>query len=110
MDLLHGCAGVLHGDEGFLVDVCGFDGVDLLLEHGDLPVGLLEGVLVLLLAFEGVAGDCLHKEDTFISMVFPSFHSFHALDCDVEKYFLQCAIPGAILSIKGGPAHRSCSW
>ena len=55
MDLLHCCAGILHGDEGFLVDVCGFDGVDLLLEHGDLPVGLFKGVLVLLLAFEGVA-------------------------------------------------------
>ena len=58
VDLLHGRAGVLHGDEGFLVDVCGFDGVDLLLEHGDLAVGLFEGVLVLLLAFEGVAGNC----------------------------------------------------
>ena len=57
VDLLHGGAGVLHGDEGFLVDVCGLDGVDLLLEHGDLAVGLFERVLVLLLAFEGVAGD-----------------------------------------------------
>ena len=57
MDLLHGSAGVLHGDEGFLVDVCGFDGVDLLLEHGDLAVGLFEGVLVLLLALECVAGN-----------------------------------------------------
>ncbi len=56
VDLLHGSAGILHGDEGFLVDVCGFDGVDLLLEHGDLAAGLFEGVLVLLLAFEGVAG------------------------------------------------------
>lgn len=57
MDLLHGRAGVFHRDEGFLVDVCGFDGVDLLLEHGDLAVGLFEGVLVLLLSFEGVAGN-----------------------------------------------------
>lgn len=56
MDLLHGGAGVLHGDEGFLVDICGFDRVDLLFEHGDLAVGLFEGVLVLLLAFEGVTG------------------------------------------------------
>lgn len=51
MDLLHSRASVLHGDEGFLVDVCGFDGVDLLLEHGDLAIGLFEGVLVCLLAF-----------------------------------------------------------
>ena len=56
MDLLHGRAGVLHRDEGFLVDVCGFNRVDLLLEHGDLAVGLFEGVLVLLLTFKGVAG------------------------------------------------------
>ena len=56
VDLFHGGASVLHCDEGFLVDVCGFDGVDLLLEHGDLAVGLFEGVLVLLLAFEGIAG------------------------------------------------------
>ena len=54
VDLLHGGASILHSDEGFLVDVCGFDGVDLLLEHGDLAVGLFEGVLVLLLSFEGV--------------------------------------------------------
>ena len=56
MNLLHSSAGILHSDEGFLVDVCGFDGVYLLLEHGDLAVGLFEGVLVLLLTFEGVAG------------------------------------------------------
>ena len=72
MDLLHGGAGVLHGDEGFLVDVCGFDGVDLLLEHGDLPVGLFEGVLVLLLAFEGVAGDCFAKGNILLAQVLPS--------------------------------------
>ncbi len=42
MDGLHSGAGVLHGGKGFLVDVCGFDGVDLLLEHGYLAVGLLE--------------------------------------------------------------------
>ena len=40
VDLLHGGAGVLHGDESFLVDVCGFDGVDLLFEHGDLAISL----------------------------------------------------------------------
>ena len=57
VDLLHSGASVLHCYESFLVDVCGFDGVDLLLQHADLAVGLLEGVLVLLLAFEGVAGD-----------------------------------------------------
>lgn len=51
MDLLHSRAGILHGDEGFLVDVCGFDRVDLLLKHGYLAAGLFEGVLVLLLAF-----------------------------------------------------------
>ena len=56
VDLFHGGAGVLHGDESFLVDVCRFDGVDLLFEHGDLAVGLFEGVFVLLLAFESVAG------------------------------------------------------
>ena len=56
MDLSHSGAGILHGDEGFLVDVCGLDGVDLLFEHGDLTVGLFKGVLVLLLAFESAAG------------------------------------------------------
>lgn len=30
VDLLHSGAGVLHRDESFLVDVCGFDGIDLL--------------------------------------------------------------------------------
>ena len=53
---LHGSAGVLHGSKGFLVDVCGFDGVDLLFEHGYLAICLLEGVFVLLLAFERGAG------------------------------------------------------
>lgn len=56
MDLLHRRAGVLHRDKGFLVDVCGLYGVDLLLEHRDLAVGLLEGVLVLLFALECVFG------------------------------------------------------
>ena len=58
VNLLHGLSGILHRDKGFLVDVCGFDGVDLLLEHGDLAVGLFEGLLVLLFALEGVFGRC----------------------------------------------------
>ena len=69
MDLFHGFAGILHGDEGLLVDVGGFDGVDLLFEHGDLAGGLLEGVLMLLLAFEGVACSCKENNNTV------SFHS-----------------------------------
>ena len=68
MDLLHSGAGILHGDEGFLVDVCGFDGVDLLLEHGDLAVGLFEGVLVLLLSFEGVP--CGYAEQILAGLKF----------------------------------------
>ena len=56
VDLFHGGAGIFHGEEGFLVDICGFDGVDLLFEHGDCGRGLFQGVLELLLAFEGVAG------------------------------------------------------
>ena len=68
VDFFHSFAGVLHGDEGFLVNVRGFDGVDLLFEHGNLAGGLLEGVLMLLLAFEGVACSCRHKNSTI------SFH------------------------------------
>lgn len=48
---LHCRAGVLHRGEGFLVDVCGFDGVYLLLQHGYLAGRLFEGVFVLLFAF-----------------------------------------------------------
>ena len=55
---LHGGAGVLHRGQGLLVDVCGLNRVYLLLEHGDLAVGLFEGVLVLLFALEGRAGSC----------------------------------------------------
>lgn len=55
---LHRRAGVLHRGEGFLVDVGGFDGVYLLLEHGYLARGLFQGVFVLLFAFEGGAGGC----------------------------------------------------
>lgn len=62
VDGLHGGAGVLHGGEGFLVDVCRFDGVDLLFKHGYLAVCLLEGVFVLLLAFEGGAGSCCNEK------------------------------------------------
>lgn len=68
VDFFHSFAGVLHGDEGFLIDVCRFDGVDLLFEHGDLAGGLFEGVLMLLLAFEGVACSCRHRIGTI------SFH------------------------------------
>ena len=56
MDVFHGFTGVLHGEEGLLVDVGGFDGVDLVLQHGDLRGGLFEGVLVCLFAFERRAG------------------------------------------------------
>lgn len=54
VDLFHGCPGILHGHECFLVDVCGFDRIDLLFEHGDLTVGLLKRVLMLLLPLESV--------------------------------------------------------
>jgi len=57
VDFLHGFAGILHGYQCFLVDVCGFDGVYLLFEHGYLAVRLLERVLVLLLSFQGIAGN-----------------------------------------------------
>ncbi len=49
MDFLHSLAGILHCYQRFLIDVCGLDGVYLLLEHGYLTVRLLERVLVLLL-------------------------------------------------------------
>ena len=64
VDLFHGFAGILHGDEGLLVDVCGFDGVDLLLEHRYLAVGLLEGVFVLLLSFESVSSDYIVQKQS----------------------------------------------
>ncbi len=51
MNLLHSFAGIFHGYERLLIDVCGFDGVDLLLEHRYLAVSLFKGVLVLLLSF-----------------------------------------------------------
>ena len=58
MDLLHGLARVPHGVERFLVDVGGFDRVDLVLEHGDLARCLLKGVLVRLLSFQCCSGSC----------------------------------------------------
>ena len=51
VNLLHGFPGILHGDKGLLIDICRLDGIDLLLQHGYLAVRLLEGVLMLLLAF-----------------------------------------------------------
>ena len=62
VDLLHGRAGVLHRDQGLLVDVGGFYRVDLLLEHRDLAVGLLQRGLVLLLSFQGVSGGWRKRE------------------------------------------------
>ncbi len=70
MDFLHGFAGILHSDEGFLVDVCGFDGIDLLLEHGYLPVRLLEGVFVLLLSLKGIP----RNYQTPLSASIPTIH------------------------------------
>lgn len=46
VDILHGLSGRLHGVEGFLVDVGGFDAVYLLLDLADLVVGLLEAAFV----------------------------------------------------------------
>ena len=51
MYFLHGFPGVLHRDQSFLIYVRGLDGGDLLLEHADLTVRLLQGVLVLLFSF-----------------------------------------------------------
>lgn len=55
MNFFHSCTCILHSHQGFLINICGFDRVDLLLEHGDLTIGLLKRVLVLLLALESVA-------------------------------------------------------
>lgn len=62
VDLFHGFAGVLHGEQGLLVDVGGFDRVNLVFEHGDLGGGLFEGVFVSFLAFEGRSGSCWDRE------------------------------------------------
>ena len=58
VDFFHGFAGIVHGEEGFLVDVRGFDRIDLVLEHGDLGGGLFKGVLVSLFALQCCPGSC----------------------------------------------------
>ena len=50
--LLHGLAGLLHRLQRLAVDIRRLDGVYLLLERADLTQGLLQGVLVRLLAFQ----------------------------------------------------------
>jgi len=62
VDLLHGLTGFLHRQEGFLVDVGCFDGVDLLLYGRDLRGGLFEGVFVLLLSSECCFGRCRDRQ------------------------------------------------
>lgn len=56
VDLLHGLARTLHGGQRLHVDVCRLYRVDLLLERGDLRQGLLETVLMRLLASQGSLG------------------------------------------------------
>jgi hypothetical protein len=58
VDLLHGRAGVLHRVQGLLVDVRGFDAVDLLFDLGDLRGCLLEAALVDFFAAEGGFRGC----------------------------------------------------
>lgn len=103
VDSLHGGAGVLHGGKGFLVDVCGFDGIDLLFQHGYLTVCLLEGVFVLLLAFEGGAGSCCRERLVvtlylYFTMYSEAFNSLSSL----PSQFIQWAIAGV------RPAYLSC--
>jgi hypothetical protein len=50
VNLFHGFSGIPHGVERFLVYVCGFNGIDLLLYLGYLCGCLFEGVFVLLFA------------------------------------------------------------
>ncbi len=89
VDGLHRGAGVLHRRQGFLVDVGGFDGVDLLLEHGDLAVGLFEGVLVLLFALEGRAGSYTsERRRIFSPCVFEGEERTASAACD-----RRCMIP-----------------
>ena len=59
VDLAHGFAGVLHRFQGLLVDVGGLDGVDLLLDLGDLRRCLFEAALVDFLAAEGCFRGCI---------------------------------------------------
>lgn len=58
MDVLHGLARLLHGQQGFPVDVGRLDGVDLLLQRADLRYRLVETVLMRLLPFQGSLGGC----------------------------------------------------
>lgn len=58
VDLLQSIRGVLHGDDGLVVDVGRFDRVYLLLQHGDLAVCLFEGLFVLLLALQCISCRC----------------------------------------------------
>lgn len=55
---LHGLAGLVHGIQGFLVNVGGLDRIDMLLELDDLILGLFEVLLVHFLSPEGGLGDC----------------------------------------------------
>lgn len=52
VDLLHGFAGILHGQQSLLIDIRRLDGVDLVFQHGDLSRGLFERVLVGFFALE----------------------------------------------------------
>ena len=61
VNIFHSLAGVLHGKQSFLVDVCGLDGIDLIFEHRDLSGGLFKGVLMGLLSFEGCSGGCSER-------------------------------------------------
>ena len=55
VDFLHCLSGVLHCGERLLIYVRGFNGVYLLLEHVDLAICLLQGVLMLLLPFQSIS-------------------------------------------------------
>lgn len=58
VDLLYRVAGVLHGVERLLVDVCRLDAADLALDRHHLRRRLLELVLEGLFAAQGGFGDC----------------------------------------------------
>jgi hypothetical protein len=62
MYLLHGFAGVLHGDKGLLVDVGRFYTGDLALHGHHLRRGLFEGVFVLFLSPQRCFGHCSHRK------------------------------------------------
>ena len=61
MDLGHGLARCLHGDQGLLVDVGRLDRIYLLLEGGDLTKRGLEGAFGDLLASQGLLCSCLES-------------------------------------------------